>query len=255
MSNVIARTSPRRGTNTKAHKCYNSLVDTYQQKQLKITQQIEDSFKSGENPSTIVEPVTDYVNDNRICLTSVVFIPKNLQEKIITEVIEPLRKVDPKQYFYLPSSLHITVNNIRTIEYPPLFNGEDIEKAKEVIKQVTPKYKPLTFDVKRLFELPASLAISAFSDKTLGRLALELRRELEKAGVPDNKAYASEDIVIANTTISRFINTPNPEFWQKVKEFKNIDVGNFEVNKISLITTNAVCHPSKTKIIEEYFLD
>jgi len=229
-------------------------VDNYQAKQLDVIKRIEESFRKGQAASTIVEPVSDYINDNRICLTSVVFIPQDLEEIIIDKVINPLKKINPIQYFYIPGSFHITITNIRTIANPPLFNDGDIEKVKDVLKRVIQKHSSFSVEIKRLFELPTSLAISAFSDETLGYLALELRKEFKKAGVADNKTYEDKDIVIGNTTISRFTNTPNPEFRQKVKELKEIEIGTFEVNKISLITTNAVCHPSKTKIVEEYLL-
>ena len=229
-------------------------MDNYQTKQLELTKKIEEGFKKGESLSTTVEPVSDYINDNRICITSVVFIPQNLEKRIIENVINPLRKINPIQYFYIPDSFHITINNIRKIENPPLFNNQDVEKARKVFRRVISKYRPFVFEIKRLFELPTSLAISAFSDETLGNLALELREELKKAGVPDNKTYANENTVIGSTTISRFTNSSNPCFKEKVKELKEIDVGSFEVKKISLITTNAVCYPSKTKIIEEYLL-
>lgn len=230
-------------------------MDNYQAKQLEATKRIEESFKRGQVVSSIVEPVSDYINDNRICLTSVIFIPAELEELIMDKVIDPLREINPIQYFYIPGSFHITANNIRTIADPPLFNDQDIEKVKEVFKKVVPRYNSFTFELKRLFELPTSLAISAFSDKTLGNLALDLRDKLKNAGVADNKTYDNNDIVIASTTISRFTNTPNPGFKQKVKELKEIKIGTFEVNKISLITTNAICYPSKTKIIEEYLLN
>lgn len=229
-------------------------MDNYQIKQLKLISKIERGFKKGESLSTVVEPVSDYINDNRICLTSVVFIPQNLVERIIEDVINPLRKINPIQYFYIPGSFHITIANIRTIDNPPLFNNKDIEKVREVFKRVIPKHRSFVFEIKRLFELPTSLAISAFSDETLGELALELREEFKKVGVPDNKTYANENIVIGSATISRFTNTPSPDFREKVKELKEINIGSFEVRKISLITTNAVCYPSKTKIIEEYLL-
>lgn len=229
-------------------------MDSYQDRQLELIKKIEESFKKGKAPSTIVEPVSNYVNDNRICFTSVAFVPSNLVQKMIEQVINLLRKVDPMQYFYIPGSFHITINNIRTIANPPLFNNEDIEKARGVFKRIIPKYKPFTFELKRLFELPTSLAISAFSNEILGNLALELRAELKQAGIPDNKTYAAEDVIIGNATISRFTDTPNPAFKEKIKELKEIEIGSFEVKKVFLITTNSVCHPTKTKIIEEYSL-
>jgi len=229
-------------------------VNSYQAKQLELTKKIEEDFKDGLFPSTIVDSVSDYINDNRRCLTTVVFIPQHLEKIILDKIINPLKKIDPTQCYYIPNSFHVTIRNIRIAEYPPSFDDFDIEKAKKVFRKVIPKYHSFIFDIKRLFELPTSLAISAFSDKTLGDLALELREKLRMAGVSDNKIYADENIVIGNTTISRFTDTPNSDFKEKVKEFKNICIGSFEVRKISLITTNAICHPSKTKIIEEYLL-
>src|SRR5687767_2591950 len=208
-------------------------MDSYQQKQLRLTQDIEESFKSGKNISQVVESVPDFVSDKRICLTSVTYLPKELEDKIINEVINPLNQIDPRQYYYVPKSLHVTINNIRVINDPPHFNDQDIEKAKEVFARVIPKFKTFKVDIKRLFELPTSLAISVFSDETLGSLALELRSELSKAGVADDKIYASGDVVIGNTTISRFTTAPNPDFWEKVRELKEIEIGSFEIKKVS----------------------
>jgi hypothetical protein len=136
-----------------------------------------------------------------------------------------------------------------------LFNNTDIEKAREIFGKIVSKYHSFTFDLKRIFELPTSLAICALSDETLGNLALELREKLKSVGVPDNKTYADDSVVIGSATISRFTKTPNLEFKQRVDTLREIELGTFTAKKISLITTNAVCHPSKTKIIEEYLLN
>lgn len=229
-------------------------MNAYSQKQLQAFNKIEESFKKEEWISTLVEPVSDYVNDNRIGLTSVAFVPNNLVQKIIKQLIEPLKKVNPTQYFYIPDSFHNTINNIRTAAETPLFNNEDIKKVREVFERIVPRHKSFSFELKRLFELPTSLAICTFSDKTLADLVLELRTELKKIGVPDNKSYFVEDIIVGNTTISRFTSIPNATFKEKVKELKEIEIGSFEVKKIFLITTNSVCHPLKTTVIDEYSL-
>ncbi len=226
----------------------------YQEKQYKLFQDIEESCKSGKNISTLVETISDYGNDNKICLTSVVFIPEDLRNVIIKNIIEPLNKLDSGQYYYLPDSLHITLQNIRTVSNPPLFNNDDIDKVKKVFKEVIPKYKSLSFELKGLFELPNSLSIRAYSSEYLRDLRLEIMDKLEEVGVPDNKTYASNDIFFGNSSICRYVKNPNKDFFEKVKELKNETIGILDVKKISLITTNAVCHPNKTKVIEEYNL-
>lgn len=175
-------------------------MDAYSQKQLRLITDIENKFKNGESPSTIVTSVADYQNDKRICLTAVAFVPVSVAQKII------------------------------------------------------PKHPPIKFKVCRMFELPTSLSVCAFSNDSLGSLANELRLELKKAGIPDNKKYAADDVVLGNITISRFTSEPNEAFRDKVSELKEIEIGSFDVSKISLITTNCVCHPSKTTILGEYNL-
>lgn len=229
-------------------------MDTYWQKQLKLIEEIEKKSKRGENPSTIVEPVKDYANDDRICLTGVVFVPKELEQKILDELIKPLQEVDASQYFYVSGSLHVTIQNVRTINNPPLFTNNDIQKASKVFEELVPRHKSFRLELKRLFELPTSLALCAFSDQSLKELVFELRAELSKAGVPDNKSYASDDVVLGNVTIARYTQEPKDEFKNKIKELKETKIGNFDVQRIFLITTNSVCIPNKTRIIKSHNL-
>lgn len=224
---------------------------TYQDRQRETIRAIEDAFKRGEVPSTIVESRKDYAKDNQIGLTSVSFVPKNIQNNTKNKLINPLCVQDDRQYFYLPQSLHLTVQNIRTINNPPLFSSEDIEKAKFVFENIIPKHRKIKFVLKDLFELPTSLAVCAYSDESYRDLVAELREELVFAGVPDNKKYAS-DVIVGNVTVCRYTTTPTDEFIKTVKELKNIEIGELSVDKVFLITTNAVCYPSKTTILGEY---
>lgn len=227
---------------------------TYQEKQAELFQEIETSAKLGNQKSTIVDMVSDYENDNRISLASVAFLPETIVETISHKVVEPLKLADPSQYYYLPQSFHITIRNIRTVNNPPLFNNEDIEKVKAVFNEVIPKRKRFNFHLRGIFELPTSLAIKACSDELLKFLVQELGEGLERAGVPDNKKYASDEVFFGNTTICRFTTSPSDQLLKRVSELKDIEIGEVEARIVSLITTNCVCHPKWTKIIQTYEL-
>jgi 2'-5' RNA ligase len=234
--------------------CYNPIMDSYQQKQLKLITQIEERFKNGEAPSTIVEPVKDYKTDDRICLTGVVFIPDELEQRIIKDLVLPLQKADNQQYYYVPGSFHITIQNIRTINNPPLFSEKDIDIVKKVFQKVVPKHKAFSISIRRLFDLPTSLSIAAFSDEAFKNFVLELREELDREGVPDNKSYASAEVIFGNITIARYVQEPNNAFREKLAELKDAAIGELQVKNVSLITTNSVCIPNKTTIIGRYDL-
>lgn len=226
----------------------------YQDKQEKIFREMEKVFKKGGSEATIVEILSNYADDDQICLTTVAFIPKHLGEKIKDKIIKPLKKADPTQYFYPRQSLHITIQNIRTIHRPPLFTKDDIEKVKKAFSKIVPKYKPIKFEFKEVLELPTSLSLKAFAGKEYHNLAMNLRKTLEQIGVPDNKKYFSENIVIGNITICRYTQEPNQLFKKQVQKLKNIKIGQFKADKIHLVTTNAVCHPNKTVIIKTFNL-
>ena len=226
----------------------------YQQKQKELFDKIENDFKEGKNPSTLVSPVEDYANDDQICLTSSVFPPKEMQDIIIKEIINPLKEADNKQYYYLPESLHLTIQNIRTVNKPVLYTDEDIEKTKKVFSRVLSKYKKFNFCLRGMFELPTSLSIRAYSDEVLKKIRLELLQELERAGVPDNKKYASYDVFFSNISVCRYIEKPNQDFVNVVRKLKEKDFGEVGVEKIVLKTCNSVCHTNSLCVIEEYLL-
>jgi len=190
-----------------------------------------------------------------MCLTAIVFLPEKIREIISQGVISPLKKTNHKQYFFPPDSLHITIKNIRTISHPPQFNEQDIEKTIKVFSQVIPHHHAINFRFQGLLELPTSLGVRGFSNETLKDLVLDLDNQLTHAGVPDNKKYASNKIFFSNTTICRYTSQPNSSFTDIIKELKNEFFGEFTANEVCLITTNAVCHPDKTTIIEKYYLN
>lgn len=185
----------------------------------------------------------------------IAFIPEKLQRIIQHKIIDPLKKADPEQYFYPSKSLHLTIQNIRTINKPPMFTEDDIEKAKDVFSRTVPAFSCLNYKIKHLFELPTSLGIRAYAEEPLKNLCTSLRQELTKSGVSDDKTYASDDVFFGNISISRFTKKPNKDFFKEIENLKNTKVGELSIKSVHLVTTNSVCHPKKTKILGEYHLN
>ncbi|MBL7150416.1 hypothetical protein ISS86_00620 [Candidatus Microgenomates bacterium] len=226
----------------------------YRNKQKNIFQAMEKAFKKGKVKTTIVKMLSNYANDNQICLTTVIFIPKYLSEKIQEKTIKLLKDIDLTQYFYQPISFHITIQNIRTIHQPPLFTKNDLERIKKAFSKIIPQYQPIKFEIKGILELPTSLSLKVFSGQEHHDLTMSLRRTLDQIGVLDNKTYFSDNVVLGNITICRYTQKPNEAFQKKVKDLKDIEIGRFTTDEVHLITTNAVCHPNKTVIIKTFNL-
>jgi len=176
-------------------------MSKYQQLQETVFNQLEKDAKEGKASATFVEPRDDYAGDPGRCLTSVAFLSPTLRQTVIEKIIDPLKNIDDRQYYFPSDSLHITTQNVRVVNDPPLFTAENIAKTKQIFSKVTAKYQPFTLELKGLLELPTSISIRGYSDKIFGDFVLELRKELKKAGIPDDKKYASPNIVFGNSTI------------------------------------------------------
>jgi len=201
-------------------------------------------------PDSKSEKTIDYADDNRICLTLVYFLPEELRDIITKKIIQLLKETDKEQYYYLPESLHITINNVKIISNPPYFNSEEILRLKSLNDYFN--NVNLEFKLQGLFMMSNGIAIKAFPNLTTNNFILDLRDKLEEIGVPDNKSYFNKDVIIGNITLCRFHSEPNEEIKQLIKGMKNFNLGNLRIKNVSLISTNLVCHPDKTKIYHNF---
>jgi hypothetical protein len=220
----------------------------FQKLQKDLFDRIEIQAKGGNSSNTLVA-MRNFDNDNSRCLTSVFFLSQTEIVSDIQKLIDKMKIADNRQYYYPVSSFHLTIQNIRTESIPPLYNEEDVEKAKRVFEKIIPKHKPIKCHLKGLFELPTSIAVRGYTDEFLKDLVLDLRQELIASGIPDNKKYASDSVFFCNSTICRYQTQPNGKFFETVKQYKERDFGIVTIDMVSLITTNSVASRNYTNVI------
>ncbi len=228
--------------------------NNYLLQQKKLVKQLEDSFIKGDYKSTVVDMQKDYIHDDRICLTSVSFVSDDISSKIISNVIDNLKKIKPYHYFYPSESMHLTIKNIRTINKPPLFGQIEIDKVNQLFNEIIPKFRIFEFNIEDVLFFPTSVSVMAYSDETFQKINLALDEGLKEIGVQDNKKYLSDSVFWGNITVCRFTRKPGIEFINEVKKMRNLKIGKFKVEKVDLIMCNAVCYPESRKIIGEYEL-
>lgn len=213
----------------------------HQNKQKEIINQIEKQVNSDALQATAVIPVKDFAADNRICLTSVHFPMAHFTNMINATIIEPLKILFPHAYYYEPSSLHLTIKNIRVINDPPTFTSQDIETAKQVFNRVIPKHVAFNIYPYRLLLFKNNLALMSTSDEELDRIIFNLNTELDMAGIPDDKKYINNEYYFSNMTLARFGSISPTAFKNKVMELSShLKLPSYCVDSVSLITGNAV---------------
>lgn len=216
-------------------------MTTHQQKQIEVIDQIEGQIQKNSLNFSTVSPVEDFENDPRICLTSIHLPSKSLLTKIEAQIIKPLKQISPEHYYYPTSSLHMTIKNIRVINFPINFSSKDIQKAKQVFDQVIPNHKKFKVYFYRLLLFPNNLALIGTTDEQLDKIILDLDQRLKETGIPDDKQYINSKYFFSNMTLARFSKPLTKEFTKKVQQIsEEINFAPYTVNSVSLITTNAV---------------
>lgn len=230
------------------------MQDKYIVQQKQLIEKIRDSLSKKSYKSTVVPMQKDYENDDRICLTSSASLPKNTSQKIIKNIIMPLKSIDPDHFYYSTERMHLTIKNIRTIHKPPLFTERDIARVDNLFKKIIPSFPALNFHLEDLVLFPTSISLIGYCDGSLKKLVRMLDSGLNKIGVPDDKKYFSNTIFFSNITICRLTHKPSAFFIKKVEELENIKIGELNVAKIDLVTCNAAYSPKTRKTISTYQL-
>lgn len=224
----------------------------FQQKQLVLMRQMEIDLASGSTQTTIIPTQTNYAADNQLCLTVNTFLPTATAKKIQTLLIEPLKAIDPTQYYYPTESLHITFHSVRIIHDPPTYTAQDIKTSHELLTKCVPKQQAFPFILQGVMSLPTSTSVIALVTPEYDRFIRLLRQSFVNAGIPDDKTYYTQNVVFANSTICRYQHSPSQEFLKKLETFRDIFIGTFVAGDVVLLETNAVAHPSKTKVFGTY---
>lgn len=207
----------------------------------------------GQHSST-VPMMSDYANDERLCLTAAAFLPDPVQREIGSEIVGVLKKIEPHHYFYNPGSFHITIQNVRRISSPPAFNENDIATAIEVLEKEFTASPPLEFELAGVLRLPTSMAIRAFAQPILLNLVQRTRNALQQAGLPDDKEYVSNQVIFGNVTICRYTSEPSAAFLNHAETLLTPFTKFLTLNEVRLISTNAACHPAFTKTLATFKL-
>jgi hypothetical protein len=202
--------------------------------------------------ATLVSFSNDFDSDRRLCLTCVAFVDQEFAAAISEDLITRLQVHWPEHYFYKPASLHLTLQNVRTISDPPKFTENDIVRVGKEFGKTIRESDPLELEIDGLLRLPTSLCLRAYSDQSMLDLVEKLREDLVRIGLPDDKQYFRGDVIFGNITICRYSRAPSPEFLELAQELVGRLARRWSVQEAALITTSAICHPALTRICDRF---
>ncbi len=189
-----------------------------------------------ESNSYDVDKLIDSDNDKRFGIT-LLLRPDNSVKGNIQKFLSELRVVEPNQYFYPESDLHLTVMSIISCYDGFNLNQIKIEDYIETIKKSIMGIGSFKIEFRGLTASPSCLMIQGFiKNNTLNQIRDNLRVDFKNTNLEQSldKRYA---IQTAHSTIFRLKERiENKErFLDIVKKYRDYYFGTFTVDSLILV--------------------
>ena len=211
-----------------------------EQQYFEAQRQLFESLALGVASAAIVPLRASYTNAAR-CLTVVHLLDEQLAGLISQDIIAPLRKTEGHHHWYPAHDLHLTLKNIRSAKPNRVYIAEEIKRAVSALERVTHAIEPLTFSIHGPVCFPTSVILRAFGTLKHREAVRLLDRELELAGIPDDKGYASNEVFIGNIALCRFTAAPTAAFRQAVLAHEGLFLGMYKPRTMQLVECDEVC--------------
>lgn len=181
------------------------------------------------------DPLIDDPTDNRFGMTLVIR-PDDKTKHSIQRFLAEVNAIEPEQYYYKNTDLHITVMSVISCYEGFDLNSINIQDYVEIIESILQKYRAFNIHFKGLTASPSCILIQGFLTETLNAIRDDLRLAFKNSELQQSidKRYA---IQTAHATIIRFRKKLVDEkaLIELVSRYRNHDFGIFKVNRIELV--------------------
>ncbi|AZI27798.1 mutarotase [Pedobacter sp. G11] len=182
-----------------------------------------------------IDHLIDDEKDQRFGITLVIRPDQNTKmniQRFLTEV----KAIEPDQYYYQDSDIHITVMSIISCYAGFELSQIDIQDYIQLINQVLKKHKSFKIQFKGLTASPSCILIQGFLTDTLNEIRDDLRLAFKNSALQQSidKRYT---IQTAHATIMRFRDKlRNPtRLLSLIEQYRGFDFGTFTVDQIELV--------------------
>ena len=170
--------------------------------------------------------------------------------------LDELKAIEPEQYYYPDSDIHITVMSIISC-----YEGFSLDKIKvedyiKIIQESLVDLGEIKIEFRGVTASPSALMIQGFpADESLNNLRNKLRDNFKKSPLQQSidSRYA---IATAHSTVMRFQEKlQNPEKLIEITQrFRDYDFGEFTVDKVELVFNDWYQRESNTIDLQDFNL-
>lgn len=184
----------------------------------------------------VVDGLIDSNQDQRFGIT-LLLRPSEEIKNNIQQFLSPLKRIEPKQYYYDNSDIHITVLSIISCYNGFQINDININDYIKIIEKSLAKKPNLEITLQGLTASPSCIMLQGFTNNdTLNAMRDNLRENFKNSALQQSidQRYA---IQTAHSTVVRFRNklTNKTEFIKFIETHKNNTFGTFKVKNLELV--------------------
>ena len=201
------------------------------------------------------DQLIDSNEDKRLGIT-LLLRPNSSVNKNIQKALSEIRSVEPDQYYYPDTDLHVTVMSIISCYDGFNLNQIRIDDYVDTIKKSLNGLRRFKIEFKGITASPSCLMVQGFlKDNTLNLIRDNLRGNFKNTNLVQSldKRYT---IHTAHSTIVRLKQalTNKEEFLNKVNEFRDFYFGSFEVNTLELVYNDWYHRKDRVKALYQFRL-
>ncbi len=195
-----------------------------------------DSIKKISSNNYQIDQDIDSKTDQRFGITLLIR-PNETVKNNIQNLLDQLKLIEPNQYYYPNSDIHITVMSIISCYQNFSLNQINTDNYIAVVQECLNDISSFEIEFKGITASPSCLMIQGFMiDNTLNLIREKLRSSFKSTNLEQSidKRYS---IQTAHSTIFRIKNglSNQQEFLKFIEANRNTDFGKFTVNELELV--------------------
>ena len=202
-----------------------------------------------------LDHMIDDPQDKRFGVTLLIRPSEEVRQKI-HDVLSLIKDIEPDQYYYPQSDMHITVLSIISCYQGFDIEGVNLEAIKQVIQSCLKDIKEVKIHFKGITASPSCVLIQGYPQKdTLEAVRNQLRKAFSKSKLElsIDKRYK---LTTAHATVIRFRKPLHDYdlFCQMMDQYRTYDFGYSKIEQMELVLNDWYQRTERCQLLELYSL-
>lgn len=216
----------------------------------------KDAVQKIQSDDYELDELIDSHADNRFGITLLARPDKKITKKI-QKFLEKLKQIEPEQYYYPNSDIHVTIMPIITCYNGFNLHQINIQEYIDLIQKSINGFSKFNIEFKGITASPSCVMIQGFpQNNNLTQIRNNLRNNFKNSNLQQSidKRYK---IQAAHSTVFRFKKRLNDKetFLKTIEQFRDYNFGSFSVDTLELVFNDWYQRKKQVKTLYRFKLE